>query len=233
MKTSGFLSLVLIFVLLLPQVNALAQNDFSYGFRIGTNMADIQMEDDEFSESYGNRFGLAFGAFMSFPLNERFSVQPEVWYMQKGGETEFEFSFLGEDFSFKSSLIFEYIEIPVLIRYAPVVQGKAAPNLFAGPSAGFLTAAKFKLEADGESESTSIKSSLKSTDISLIFGGGLDFRLGFSTLAVDIRYMLGLSNILKSPIEDDFEDGFDEIDNGDSNGSIKNKGLTITLGLRF
>jgi len=233
MKTSAYLALSLILILLLPQVNAFAQNDLSYGFRIGTNLADIQMEDDEFSESYGNRFGLAFGAFMSFPLNERFSVQPEVWYMQKGGETEFEFSFLGEDFSFKSSLIFEYIEVPVLIRYAPLVQGKASPNLFAGPSVGFLTAAKFKLEANGETESSSIKSNLKSTDFSLIFGGGLDIGLSFGTLAVDIRYMLGLSNILKSPIEDDFEDGFDDFDNGDDNGSIKNKGLTISLGLRF
>ena len=227
------ITLSLVLALLLPGSDLFAQNGYSYGFRIGVNMADIQVEDGESSESYGNRFGPAIGAFVNIPLNRNFSVRPELWYLRKGAQASFDFSFLGEDLSFESSFLFDYIEVPVLLSYTPSTGGNTVPNLFAGPSVGFLMSAKFKLEAAGESESTDIKSSLKSTDISLIFGGGLDFGLGSRTLAVDIRYMLGLSNILKSSIEDEFDDGFDEFDNGNSDGSIKNKGLTVTLGLRF
>jgi hypothetical protein len=216
-------------LVLIPGSDLFAQNGYSYGFRIGIHMADIQVEDDEFSDSYGNRFGPAIGAFVTIPLNGIFSVRPELWYLRKGAEASFDFSFLGEDLSFESSFIFDYIEVPLLFTYTPRPAGNAVPNLFAGPSVGFLTSARYKLEAAGESESASIKSSLKSTDFSLIFGGGLDFGLGSRSLAVDIRYMLGLSNILKSPIDD----GTDEFENSVSDGSIKNKGLTITLGLRF
>ena len=227
------MTLSLVLMLLLPGSGLFAQNGYNYGFRIGMHMADIQVEDDEFSDSYGNRFGPAIGAFVTIPLNERISVRPELWYLRKGAQASFDFSFFGEDLSFESSFLFDYIEVPVLFAYTPRTGGNTVPNLFAGPSVGFLTAAKYKIEAAGESESGNIKSSLKSTDISLIFGGGLDFGIGSRSFVVDIRYMLGLSNILKSPIDDGFEDGFDEFDNGNSDGSIKNKGLTITLGLRF
>jgi hypothetical protein len=232
---AGFKTLTLLMtvslglVLLLPGSGLFAQNGYSYGFRIGIHMADIQVEDEEFSDSYGNRFGPAVGAFVTIPLNEHISVRPELWYLRKGAEASFDFSFFEEDLSFESTFLFDYIEVPVLFAYTPRTGGTIAPNLFAGPSVGFLTSAKYKLEAAGESESASIKSSLKSTDFSLIFGGGLDFGLGSRSLAVDIRYMLGLSNILKSPIDD----GTDEFENSVSDGSIKNKGLTITLGLRF
>lgn len=221
--------LSLVLALLLPGSDLFAQNGYSYGFRIGVHMADIQVEDGESSESYGNRFGPAIGAFINIPLNESISARPELWYLRKGAQASFDFSFLGEDLSFDNSFLFDYIEVPVLFSYTPNSGGNTVPNLFAGPSVGFLTTAKYKLEAAGESESASIKSSLKSTDISLIFGGGLDFGLGSSSLVVDIRYMLGLSNILKSPIDD----GVDDFENSVSNGSIKNKGLTVTLGLQF
>ncbi|MCA1801194.1 MAG: PorT family protein [Rhodothermaceae bacterium] len=212
--------LSLVLVVLFPCSGLFAQNGYSYGFRIGIHMADIQVEDDEFSDSYGNRFGPAVGAFVSIPLNESISVRPELWYLRKGAEASFDLFFFGEDLSFESTFQFDYVEVPILISYTPRTGGKALPNLFAGPSVGSLTSAKYKIEAAGESESASIKSNLKSTDISLIFGGGLDFGLGSRSLVVDIRYMLGLSNILKSPIEDDF----DEFDNSNSDGSIKNKG---------
>jgi hypothetical protein len=233
MKCNLLVTFCFILVLTIPSDIARAQTETGFGIRAGINLADNQFKADDFDETYGNRTALLAGLFVIIPINSNFALQPELWYIQKGGEASASFSFFDEDFSFSSALLLDYLEIPVLARYQPVVSGRARPSLVAGPSAGFLMKAKSRIKIGGESETADIKSQLRTTDISLLFGGGLEFSSGLGRLSLDLRYMLGLTNILKTDNNEAFNDPFDDDFDEAGEGTIRNRGLTLTLGLRF
>lgn len=76
--------------------------------------------------------------------------------------------------------------------------GNIQPNLFIGPALDILLSARYELECAGESEEDDIEY-VKSTDIGLVFGGGLDIGGEQRKLTVEVRYTLGLTSIYKPP----------------------------------
>ncbi len=93
-----------------------------------------------------------------------FSIMPEVLFSTKGAK----------------DVDLSYVEIPILLKksFAKVL------NFHLGPQFGFLTKA--------ESTNRDIKDTLKSSDISAVFGLGLDLPGG---LTAGGRYVLGLGDI--------------------------------------
>lgn len=128
-----------------------------------SNLVETQTKTDFHIGAYGE-FGLG-----------GFALQPEFLFSTKGAKLEF--PLLGV--SGKTNLT--YIEIPILLKksFAKVL------NVHLGPQFGFLVAAK-NLEGDD------IKEQFKETDLSAIFGVGVDLPGG---LGAGARYALGLSNI--------------------------------------
>ncbi|RAV99265.1 porin family protein [Pseudochryseolinea flava] len=144
--------------------------------------------------------GFTFGAAFNMPLGEgKFSLQPEINFIQKGVKMEGYNSQLMIDYTQK--LTINYLEVPVLIK---VNFGKFHLNV--GPSAAFGLGGKSKYKADGGDE---VESDVKfgeqkldgnyyikeSTDVNLQFGFGftvaekvlLDFRSGFGLTNFDQR----------------------------------------------
>jgi Outer membrane protein beta-barrel domain len=108
-------------------------------------------------------------------------------------------------------LTLTYLSIPVLL-HVDVWQTKGSTALFVtgGASADFNIKASY--EADGLSED--VKDDIRTTDVGLHLGGGLEV----GRLTLDARYSWGLLSA--------FEDG-------DLNGTFKNRAFAITAGLRF
>lgn len=187
-----------------------------YGVKAGLNFASISYDDEEgiFDITSTTRFN--FGGFFSIRLHDAISFQPEVCYAQKGAE--YSVNFLG--IQGEAVMKLDYLEIPLLVKYTLGKQGKITPSLFAGPFLGFKMSSTLKttVTAQGvtESEEEDLED-VKSTNFGLVFGGELTYNMGSFVLFFDVRYSLGLSNIVDT----------DEADPG----TVKVHAFTIMIGI--
>ncbi|ELR73847.1 hypothetical protein C900_00011 [Fulvivirga imtechensis AK7] len=174
-----------ILVLLLAATMAGANAQVGLGVKAGLNFANLDAAGDPDAKT-----GYHFGAFAEIGLGG-IALQPELLFSAKGAE-DFDLS---------------YLEIPILLKknFAKVL------NIHLGPQFGILT----KAEADFGTGSEDIKDSLKSSDLSLVAGAGVNLPMG---LVGGARYVLGLSDI------NDFEG---------SDSDIKNKTFQVYVGWKF
>ena len=198
MKNLFLLSLTFLLTLFIPPLNAQMQ----IGFKAGLNIANATGDDANIGGTdLNSRTGFNGGIFFMYQFSDLFAIQPEAYYTMKGATADI----MG---IVDLTLSFDYIEVPVLLKLIIPVEGSnIRPTILVGPSLGFNTTAKLKLEADGESEETDLKDDTKSTDFGLVFGGGIGIMIGKNELGFDIRYILGLSSI------DDTSSNADDIKN--------------------
>ncbi len=191
MKNLFLLSLTFLLTLFITPLTAQMQ----IGPKAGLNIANVVGDDVEVL-NLDSKTGFNGGIFFMFQFGDLFAIQPEAYYSMKGATYK-------EDGG-ELTLTLDYFEVPLLLKLIIPVEGSnIRPSIFAGPAIGFNTTAKVKVEFDGESEEVDLKDDTKSTDFSLVFGGGLGFMVGNNELGFDIRYILGLSSI---------DDSSDEVD---------------------
>lgn len=149
------------------------------------------------------------GIFGEFPINRLLAIQPEVVFVQKGGEETSQS--LGS-----SSVTLNYIDVPLLLKINAPVDGSLQPFIFGGPYAGYLIEAT----SDSEGESQDLTEFLNDIHYGIKVGVGLNI----GPVLIDARYDMGLANLYK---EDEELDGFD----GDF--EFTTTGFVLSLGLRF
>ncbi len=191
-----------------------ARSKFELGVKGGLNIATASVDfiDNNESKTY---FG--FGASLAIHINESFTIQPELLYMQKG--TVFrQFAVVviegipvtvTQETETKGS----FLEIPILAKLTIPTSGQVRPSFFAGPAIAFNLSAKDKITLSAsamggyysETEEFDIKDETASIDFGLVLGGGIDFLLSNVTLSVDGRYNLGLVNLNDAPTNMDFK----------------------------
>jgi hypothetical protein len=163
------------------------------GIKGGWSLTNIKLSSDAWAHEGLNE--PIVGAFLAFNLSKSFAIQPEVLYLSVGAfqEAEVEGDLLRLAYSYY------YIHVPVLAKLHLVNSGKIRPVIFAGPAVGFLTAFKERSYVNGDlSMENDISELIKSTNFSVVFGGGMEFRLAKLLLLLDVRYDLGLSDVNKS-----------------------------------
>jgi hypothetical protein len=156
--------------------------------------------------------GAVGGVFVSWPIGDIFAIQPEALFSMKGAKEHVTVLNVPVDLTVKLT----YFEIPVLARLNIPVAGAVRPNVYAGPAIGFKMSAKGSAEANGRSGEEDIEG-VKSTDIGLVVGGGLEYKLTSGRLLFDVRYEAGLTSI------NDTADARD----------IKNAALSFMVGYGF
>lgn len=139
---------------------------------------------DEYKKSArGIQAGIAFQA----GITPGFSVVPELYFMRKGGILKVNNPFTNSE----STLRFNTIELPLLARFH---FGKLYFN--AGPSVAYNISGKQKMNDQ------SVKLSFDNTsggfrrfDAGVQMGGGFEFPFKQKRIALDIRYVHGLTNM--------------------------------------
>ncbi len=177
------------------------------GIKVGLNLANVSGDDIEDNKM---QLGFAFGAFITYSFNEMFAIQPEVLYSMKGFKIESDEEYGGVTASYEQKNHLNYLEIPVLFKFMPKMEGSFAPNIFAGPALGIKMSATYDAEItiDGQTESSDGDlEDIKSIDFGLAFGAGADFEVGPGKVTFDARYTLGLSTIDDSEAEADVKNG--------------------------
>jgi len=170
----------------------------SGGIKGGLNLASQSLGGSGISLDTKAKAGVHLGVYATIMFSENVGLQPELLYSSQG--TKFDLAGL-DDSSYK----FNYINIPILLRY----NFNSIVNLHAGPQFGILASAKTNV---GDIEED-VKEFVKGSDLSAAFGLGVDLPAG---LNFTVRYSLGLSDIDK---EDDSE--------------IKNNNIQISIGYRI
>jgi hypothetical protein len=189
------------------------------GLKLGFGIANINTDYNELDEFLDSRVGFSGGGFLTYAFSRQLAVQPEILYVSKGAAKDL--------FFVNAHLNLDYLEIPVLLKFDCMPDGKVHPNLYAGPALGLLMASKFHII----SETYDIKDYMKSMDFSLVFGGGLDYK----RVTFDVRYTLGLTGIVDAADKINEAIGAEPGDSYYLEGdpTVKNTDLSFMVGVKF
>jgi hypothetical protein len=173
---------------------------WSLGPEIGANVSSYGRDASGSDWKPGFLGGLA----LTYSIENTHAITGKLLYAQKGAEVN----------GIKQSL--NYVEVPVIGRLFFNREGNFRPNIFIGPSFGFLTSATTKIGENRPSEIDNYRDTFKPFDFGLTGGLGLNFLIAQETrLLFDARYTHGLSDVTKA------------------SGYINNKAVSLTAGVSF
>lgn len=166
------------------------------GFSIST-VKNFPIEGVEGTPEDELVFGNYNAIYLEIGLSERFAIQPEVNYVQKGGKV----SPSGSD-AFFLKVKMDYLEAPILAKLR-LGDGPFRGYLIAGPSFGYALNGKVTFKADGAilKDKIDFDNSYgldgrkdNRFDISAIGGGGIQYQIGRGSIVLDARVALDLND---------------------------------------
>jgi hypothetical protein len=128
-----------------------------------------------------SRTGIALGVFGEIPLHERFSIESEMSYSQRGVRIP------EENGVRKRELDLSYAEFSAIGKLKLPLQSMT-PFITTGPVLGVLGGATGRV---GDHEQ-SIRDELSGVDFALAFGGGITR----GPIGIELRYLIGLTDIV-------------------------------------
>lgn len=164
-----------------------------------------------------NRTGFFAGVAVGIPLNEKITLEPGIYYSQKGYELRGELGIKGVEFlgaNARARLQSDYIDVPILLK-ANLGGGL---KIFAGPQISYLASSNLKTSAgilgiNLFNNTLDASNQFNKWDMGLTGGVSYEFKNGFS---ISGAYDHGLSRI-------------------DANNSVNgyNSSIKVGVGIRF
>lgn len=189
-----------------------AQVEFNLGFKTGLNMGTISYDPDPFGAGVtkSGKIGFAVGADAEIGFANMFYVSLQPRFIMKGNKFE--------QGSAKLTRSINELELPLHFR-VKFLKSPVRPYAFVGPNIGIVLSGNDKYEGTQNDGEVDIKDQISSTDFALDFGGGVEYWVA-SQVAItgDLRYSLGLSNLIKNPA---------------GNATAKSQGFQIIFGVLF
>jgi hypothetical protein len=220
-----------------------------FGMLAGANLSSISSVNESLAEAGSGllanqrRPGAQGALYATFSITDRLSLQPEVHYIQKGGEASITLPTAAQTRAFFADgrmtlgVRLSYVEIPLLSRFELASASRSwRPFLIAGPSFSLKTGCTasteigtFKLSGSCSNDASLPEEALgiteannpdpvRDTDIGAIGGFGVQGSLLNHQFSLQLRYMHGLRSIATEQIV---------------SASPKNRGLALVMGLGF
>ena len=162
---------------------AKAQSTITIGPKVGASYSWISGKDA--TSDQDGRVGLVAGGFLTYSSDKMLGFTAEVFYAGKGTSYKSD----GD----KTTILFHYVDVPLLLKIFLSKTGSVRPNIFLGPSANFLVKAEGKNDAG---DKTDITSSFKSFELGAVGGIGVNIKtLENQWLNFDVRYNYGITNL--------------------------------------
>jgi outer membrane protein W len=168
---------------------AASAGSLSFGLKGGLDMFNITSVPEDWDAEKSFRYAAAGGIFMNYAFSPALSLQPELLLVMKGAN--------GSAGEYDIAAKYNYVEMPVLLKYAFRTGEKIRPSVFAGPAASFNVTSDFEIKASGNSVTADFSDASNKFDFGLVAGTGLDFDLKQGTLSLDLRYQMGLVKLIK------------------------------------
>ena len=202
-------------ILLFPALRTQAQGNRTWGLgpELGVNFA--KFKGNNFSNTF--KAGVVAGFSVTHSVIDNFGITGKALLTQRGAK--FKFANTGAAGTPINNVdvtrTLNYLEIPLLARFFLSKEGKFRPNLFVGPSFGFLFGGTTQTGNGDAVKIPAYKNLYNTFDFGLTGGLGLNYEVADETrLLLDARYVHGLSKVNKI---------------GDSN----NQGITVSVGVSF
>ena len=218
-----------LFILTFLLFNSTLFSQVSIGFSAGLNSSKVSSSDVAgFSPNFKSIDGSRIAALVEVGITEKFSIQPEIAYANKGFKIKegLDLKLFGFELPLGVEAVtkFKYVEIPLLAKYK---FGDKAVKAYvvAGPNFGYATKAKLKTRANfivdiplTNSDINLQSNNIQRFDIGAVIGAGLDFNVGKGSLFLDARYIHGFSKIDNISIAD---------------LSVQNRSFGVSVGYKF
>jgi len=217
---------ILLIISVVVTTFSFAQTQAKYGIRAGITSTSMSGNAiDNFNNlldfSKGNittkdQTGFFAGTYVIIPVSENFSIEPAVYYSQKGYELNGALNLKGLDFlgaNAKAVLQSQYIDVPVMLK-----ANFNGLQIFAGPQFSYLVKSNLKTTAsilgiNLLNHTTDATSQFNRWDAGLTGGIGYQFANGMNIMA---SYDYGLTKV-------------------DANNNVKayNRGIKLGIGLNL
>ena len=201
--------LLLLTLILVCSISLQAQNRL--GFKAGTTTANFRGIDDDGSieGDLGPILGIQLGVLYEIKINPKFSILPEFLFYQKGFKASGTSEDGGVAFKFKNKFVVNYLELPVLGKYAFGDLEEVHFFLTAGPSFGYANGAfnVVRIAALGQADRQRQPANLDDLafqrfEVSLALGAGIDIPMDVGLLFFETRFLYGLTNLNKEGGQD-------------------------------
>lgn len=191
---------------------------FTPNYRFGTNVSAPRLIHANGTEGYatsrsnGLRPNLHFGAGMDWNYNDNLSIGAEATLSFKSFKTTI--NGISIDDTQEAIERYAWIDVPLFIKYRDNI-GNIRPFGYAGYSLNLLLSASAELRTDNRSPIISAGERQQGSQVptegpdvnigykrnflnhSMVFGGGIYYKVGQDFIIVDVRYVAGLSNVTK------------------------------------
>ena len=163
--------------------------------------------------------GLQLGAFYNLSISDDFTLQPEIYFVQRG--YQFDQTPL---YNINYSLHINYLELPLLVEYYLPLNWSFYPAITAGVYSSVKLSSNKTISLPDE-EIIGTVSSVNGFDYGIVFGISTEFSAWSGEIIFDLRLNWGLAHVLSQP------DGFININ--DDPGTVKTRAVTLMTGYRF
>jgi hypothetical protein len=214
----------------------------SFGLKAGFSMSQhsgIKERDAEYDVASEWRKGAAVGVFLYLPVTSRFGLQQEVVFVQRGSRQDITVEILDIPTVLDVTYDMDYIEIPVLFKFAWYRWNRNAVYSFAGTALSFKVHDRYILdgEVDDGNEvvplyADSDLSEVEMFDYSFVYGMGMDFTMRRRMFFVEYRFMMGW-NSLSMPTYAYVPFGDEEILIDNDPVPLKNQNHLLFVGITF
>lgn len=166
------------------------------GLQMGVSSSSFDLERSagdggELQALDEHRVGLTAGATVAYRLDTHFEVESGVLWIQKGAGGELQ----GFEEPIDTDVRLSYLQVPLLLRVTPFSGLPARVSLAAGPAVSLETHCEMEQDVSTLAAAIGCADDRSTTDVALVFGMGLSWRIGRADLMLEARYDLGLRDI--------------------------------------
>ncbi len=216
--------------------------EISFGVKAGLGLsqhAGTEERDPEYSVSSHWRTGFAAGVFLYLPVTRRFGLQQEVAYVQKGSRQDIGVEILEIPTVLDVGYDMDYIEIPVLLRFAWARWSGNCVYSLAGTALSLKVRDRYTLAGtidDGEQRvplrADAGMPEVDMFDYGFVYGLGLEITLFRRRILLEHRFTIGW-NTLAMPTYAYVPFGDEELLIENEPVPLKNQCHLILMGIRF
>lgn len=203
---SRWLIATLVVVCLLGSSKPLQAQSVGGGVKAGVTSSRMSGAKDAINAPVDEegRAGFTAGAFLTVPLTDAVTFQPEALYVMKG-------TTLAAATQYELTVDARYLEIPLLFRLG---RSSGRAYVLAGPSVAFRLSAEARETVNGATETRDFKDQIKGVDLGIAFGAGV----AFNRFLLEGRWSEGLRDV-------ESQDQFDT--------AVRHRVLAVLAGFRF
>jgi hypothetical protein len=216
---------VLVAVTLLFTSSVTAAEKPSFGVLGGLDLANLAVDPDPTDGDLDSIRRASVGGLIELGLTPVASLQARCMYVPKGTGLDA----VEDGISLQAKTVIDYVTVPVLLKLRANTE-KVRPYLVVGPEIGFKARSNVSLStsvsvprdllAEVEDElNDQVDNELKSTDVALDFGGGVEIPFRRMSFLIEGIYSLGLRNIA--------------VNSEGGDGSAKTRTFLFNAGIRF